>query len=267
MAKPGNSGEANEVSFAKGKTIYKNGAVGEDAFLLKSGTVELTIPGREKGKRAVAEVIDAPGRVFGLLSLVDGLPRMMTAKAATNVTCDVVSKSLFIEKLKASAPQIGCIVSDLTTRYREMAQRLSLVDTLSENHDQGKPAIEDTQRAPIPEMGKQHFHAGDIIYREGRDSDRAYMLDDGRVELYKAQGPNRITVELIARAGTYFGLLPLVDEGPHVATARVLKETECTVVDRATYAKWIEESDPMVASFVGLLGAHLREMSEQLQQR
>lgn len=68
--------------FAAEEVIYRQGETSEHLYLIKSGQVTLTSLYPETGE-ATEEVL-GPGRVFGEVELIDGRPRDLSAKAASD---------------------------------------------------------------------------------------------------------------------------------------------------------------------------------------
>lgn len=68
--------------FAAGEVIYCSGDASDRLYLIKSGQVTLTSLYPETGE-ATEEVL-GPGRVFGEVELIDGRPRGLSAKVASD---------------------------------------------------------------------------------------------------------------------------------------------------------------------------------------
>lgn len=80
------------VRFAAGDTILAEGEAGDTAYLIVSGSAEVSV-----GKSGKAKVLGAlgPGDVFGEMSLIDPGPRSATVRALTAVECSVTSFEAF----------------------------------------------------------------------------------------------------------------------------------------------------------------------------
>src|ERR1700743_2450937 len=78
------------VTFAKGAEIFRFGEPGDALFVLRSGEVEMSFT-NDVGDRVVVETARA-GDFFGELSLLDGGPRTLSAKAVEDVEALVVDR-------------------------------------------------------------------------------------------------------------------------------------------------------------------------------
>jgi len=74
----------NELSFAPGHVITREGAPGFGFFVIESGTAMVTVRGEER--RTLG-----PGSYFGEIALLDPGPRAATVTAETNLTGHTLS--------------------------------------------------------------------------------------------------------------------------------------------------------------------------------
>ena len=106
------------------------------------------------------------------------------------------------------------------------------------------------------------YEAGDIIFKEGEEGIYAYILEEGSVELSKADR-GRLQISEIIREGV-FGLLPLIDNKPRQFTARARTKVRLTPICKDRFAKRMEASDPVVQSVVRVLTKSFREATDRL---
>jgi CRP-like cAMP-binding protein len=85
--------------FAKNTVIFEEGAAADNAYLIKSGHVQIVV-----GQGASESIIDTvgPGDIFGEMALVDDAPRSATARTTDDTICAVVSKDMLNIKLARS---------------------------------------------------------------------------------------------------------------------------------------------------------------------
>ena len=116
------------VRFAPGEVILTEGERGDDAFLLRSGDVEVT---RARGgtEHPVAHV--GPGTFLGEVSVLTGLPRSATARAVGPVRA-----------FRVSGDQVRVVVK----KYRQVIARLE--STMQANHAPRRAGTVRTLPAP-----------------------------------------------------------------------------------------------------------------------
>jgi CRP/FNR family transcriptional regulator, cyclic AMP receptor protein len=76
-------------SFKAGETIFREGAAGEEAFVIKNGRVNISVDGRDLDQLGEKEL-------FGEMALVDKNPRAATAVAATDVELTPIGEKQFL---------------------------------------------------------------------------------------------------------------------------------------------------------------------------
>ena len=104
----------SEVRFASGDVILKEGERGDDAFLIRSGEVDV-MHAQAGGERTVGRV--GPGAFLGEVSVLTGSARSATARAATPVRAFRVA---------------GDDVRGVVKKYRQVVARLE--STMQANH-------------------------------------------------------------------------------------------------------------------------------------
>ena len=78
-----------QESFRAGETLFQEGEMGDEAYLIKSGEVEiLHIVGNEQ--MVLARL--GQGEIFGELSLIDSQPQMATARVSADAELAVISR-------------------------------------------------------------------------------------------------------------------------------------------------------------------------------
>ena len=113
-------GDLKTKDFDKGSYIFRQFESGQDAFIIKSGRVEI-IQTSDTGGESEAKVLDIldPGAVFGEIALIDSMPRMASAKVySENVSVYILSKSQFNTMLDTTNPFIKKLLEILTNLVR-----------------------------------------------------------------------------------------------------------------------------------------------------
>ncbi len=106
--------------FDKGSYIFRQFESGQEAFIIRSGSVEIikTVNDVSGTKEEVLDLLQ-PGAVFGEIALIDNKPRMASAKAASdNVCLHVLSKTQFATMLDSTNPFIKKLLEILTNLIR-----------------------------------------------------------------------------------------------------------------------------------------------------
>jgi CRP-like cAMP-binding protein len=97
-----------------------------------------------------------------------------------------------------------------------------------------------------------HLSDGEVIFSQGDDGDRLYLVESGAVNLLRTDGNHS---RLLARidAGGYFGELALLSDNPRTATAQCAGETELLSISGRDLKRLVAESAPALRSIVGAI--------------
>ena len=111
------------VKFSAGDTIISEGEDGNTAFLIVSGSVEVSV-GQEGNAKTVGTL--GPGEVFGEMCLIEPGTRSATVKAVTNAGCVAISYDEFIPSMQSNPQRSIMFMKTLVRRLRETNQLLSV---------------------------------------------------------------------------------------------------------------------------------------------
>lgn len=108
------------------------------------------------------------------------------------------------------------------------------------------------------------FSAGDVIFREGGDAERAYLLQEGRVRLIKRMGAVERSLRVL-RPGDLFGESALMEAAPYNSTAVALSEGAALALDQSTFQQVLSKNASVAPRVVKQLARRLREAEDQIE--
>jgi len=104
--------QVEDMDFAAGRVLCKEGQSGADFFVLLSGAADVTRKGRKIAKMG-------PGDFFGEIALVDGGPRTATVTTTAPSRCLVLGPRQFQNVLHQDADIAHSVMKALSLRVRE----------------------------------------------------------------------------------------------------------------------------------------------------
>ena len=113
------------LRFDAGEPIVSEGERAETAFLIVSGTVEVSV-GEGKKSKVVATL--GPGEVFGEMCLIEPGRRSATVRALTEAACRVISYEEFMASIQEDPADAIQFMRTLVQRLREANQQLASID-------------------------------------------------------------------------------------------------------------------------------------------
>ena len=112
---------SRKTTYAAGEYIFREGEMGDTAFVLLDGKVQITRRVDDKVKPVGVVTI---GGMFGEMALIDDAARMATAQAVGGSTeALVISRRLFEEKLESADPFLRALITILAKRVRPMGDK------------------------------------------------------------------------------------------------------------------------------------------------
>lgn len=106
-----------------GELFFHEGDEANEAYVIRSGQVDILKRGQQ-GEVKLATLGD--GDVLGELALFEqGMPRSATAKAVSDVTCDVVTRNEFEQLLGQCPPRIMPVIMTVLDRLRSSNKRVT----------------------------------------------------------------------------------------------------------------------------------------------
>ena len=108
-------------------------------------------------------------------------------------------------------------------------------------------------------FGREHFEAGETIFRQGDLGDRLYIVIDGEVLIVRsdADAPERVLAKL--KTGDCFGEMALVANSLRMATAKTASAANLLTVDRGAFQALFRHLPPLR----GLVQQWIKERLEQ----
>ena len=102
------------------------------------------------------------------------------------------------------------------------------------------------------------FNKDEIIFLEGQSSNCAYIIESGKVGIYREDSSgNRFLVHKLSKKDL-FGEMSLIDKYPRSATAIALESTRCIIIERSRF-DYLKKFDPhFMVSLIKSLTERLR---------
>jgi CRP/FNR family cyclic AMP-dependent transcriptional regulator len=111
-------------------------------------------------------------------------------------------------------------------------------------------------------LDRQTVAEGEKIFTEGDSGERAYIVENGEVEVYSLKNDKKMVYGIVGKGGI-FGEMALVDDKPRMATAQALKGTTVIVISRAMFEEKLSRTDPFIRGLLKIFASNIRSMSSK----
>ena len=114
---------------------------------------------------------------------------------------------------------------------------------------------------------RKKFKANEIIFSENTEGDGMYIIESGRVRVFKHAdqnaGPSEIDLCTLG-PNSMFGEMSIIDNGKRSASVQALEPTVCTVITRKMFADQLQQIPTWMVNMIRILVLRLRETNERL---
>ena len=126
-------------------------------------------------------------------------------------------------------------------------------------------ALDDqTAESLITSMSPARLERGDILFHEGDQGDRLYVIGEGKIKLGRTSTDGRENLLAILGPGEMFGELSLFDPGPRTATATAVAETQVVSMGHEQLKEFLATRPGVASTLLAALARRLRRTNDVL---
>jgi CRP/FNR family transcriptional regulator, dissimilatory nitrate respiration regulator len=112
---------------------------------------------------------------------------------------------------------------------------------------------------------KKHFNRGETIFFEGDNGTGFYMVDSGKVKIYKMSLSGKEQILHIFGPGEPFGEVPVFHGQPFPATAEALIKSSLLFFPRDKFIQLVHETPSIALNMLAVLSMRLRRFASQIE--
>lgn len=105
-------------------------------------------------------------------------------------------------------------------------------------------------------LERKVFYAGQSVFKEGDMGDRAYLIQDGQIEITK----NGLILGTLGK-GQMFGEMALVDDQPRMANAKALTDVSVVIIGRDAFREKLAKADPFIRGLLNIFVRNIRNLT------
>jgi CRP-like cAMP-binding protein len=111
-------------------------------------------------------------------------------------------------------------------------------------------------------MVARHLVRGDVLFWEGDEGDRLYLIQSGMMKLGRTSPDGRENLLAVLGKGEFIGELTLFDPGPRTATATAVTDSELLELSHQAIGEWLEQNPAASKHLLQELAHRLRRTNE-----
>lgn len=121
----------------------------------------------------------------------------------------------------------------------------------------GQKTLQDVTRRAL----KLTAERGEIIFLEGAHCEGLYVLQSGRIRIFKTSPQGREQVLALLNPGESFNEAPVFDSGPNPASADALEKCEILLLKKSDVMALLREEPEFATAVVAVFAARLRQLA------
>ncbi len=110
------------------------------------------------------------------------------------------------------------------------------------------------------------FRKKENVFHEGDLPRYLYLLNEGKVKLYKSNDYGKEYIIRIVKSGEFFGYTSLIKDAPYEITAAVMEDVKLQLVPKEDFLQLLHADRNVSSRFVKMLAENITEKEEQLLQ-
>jgi CRP-like cAMP-binding protein len=110
----------------------------------------------------------------------------------------------------------------------------------------------------------RRFQAGEVVFRDGDQSDTCYVVRSGRARAVREHAGGRSITLAIFGPDDMFGELAMFDDEPRSATVEATEDMEAVAVLGGDMRRMLREHPDLAVKLLAALGRRLRDTNERL---
>ncbi|MCF8719622.1 cyclic nucleotide-binding domain-containing protein [Nitrospina gracilis] len=110
---------------------------------------------------------------------------------------------------------------------------------------------------------RQYLKEGQILFREGSQSDFIFVVEKGEFEVSRQNRDGRVEVIDVLRPDDIFGELGVIESRPRTATVRALKDGVVAIVSKEEMLRTVRQNPQALMLILKTMAQRVRQASQQ----
>ncbi|MFL6080077.1 MAG: Crp/Fnr family transcriptional regulator [Ornithinibacter sp.] len=111
-------------------------------------------------------------------------------------------------------------------------------------------------------MTETRLRRGEVLFHEGDEGDKLYIVTEGKVKLGRTSSDGRENLLAIQGPGQMFGELSLFDPGPRSATVTAVTDATFSSLSHEDLLKWLDGRPGVARGLLAQLAGRLRRAND-----
>lgn len=114
-------------------------------------------------------------------------------------------------------------------------------------------------------LSRRVVHRDQVIFREGEPGNVMFLVQSGRVQIWRGQPDDRVELGVVPQGGI-FGEMAIFDGKPRMASASALEDTVLVQIQGDHVREALRKADPILTKLIRVVLDSARSLASQLEQ-
>lgn len=114
-------------------------------------------------------------------------------------------------------------------------------------------------------LSRRVVHKDQVIFREGEPGNVMFLVQSGRVQIWRGQADDRVELGVVPQGGI-FGEMAIFDGKPRMASASALEDTVLVQIQGDHVREALRKADPILTKLITVVLDSARSLAAQLEQ-
>jgi len=110
-------------------------------------------------------------------------------------------------------------------------------------------------------LDRRVYFPGDTLIKEGDDGSRAYLIEDGKVEVFRTIEGRKVVLGERGK-GQILGEMALIDNVGRIASCVAATKVTCVVITRPEFDKLMTRTSPLLKGIIRIMVANVRSLDD-----
>ncbi|MBI3441475.1 MAG: cyclic nucleotide-binding domain-containing protein [Proteobacteria bacterium] len=264
----------NREFFPAGTLILEQGTTGNRAFVIESGKVEVFAQDSHGTPVIIAEL--GPEAMFGEMAVVADGTRKASVRTKEDTVLITIHAHEFRQSMQTSESFFKNVMRLSKERMQDMGMKLLKKERKLAMIEKTAPLTLKNVSLNVAQGGqvqvkqemltvdKKFFPAGTIVIEQGTVGTNAFLIESGRVQVFKkdASGQEAVLSELGAKA--LIGEMGALSNKPRRASVRTIEDSVLIPISAAELQVVMGISEDLHKTLVGMIVNRLKDTHQKL---
>jgi len=114
-------------------------------------------------------------------------------------------------------------------------------------------------------LSRRVVHRDQVIFREGEPGNVMFLVQSGRVQIWRGQPDDRVELGVVPQGGI-FGEMAIFDGKPRMASASALEDTVLVQIQGDHVREALRKADPILTKLIKVVLDSTRSLGAQLEE-